>query len=100
MRASIKRQLLLPFAAGLAALAVAIGIGSVLAARGAANDELDARAERAEQLAHDTLERTREQLASDSLLLGSLLTEPATPAQLENRVVRFSVERGLSHISL
>ncbi len=100
MRASIKRQLLLPFAAGLAALAVAIGVGSVLAARGAANDELDARAERAEQLAHDTLERTREQLASDSLLLGRLLTEPATPAQLENRVVRFSVERGLSHISL
>ena len=100
MRASIKRQLLLPFAAGLAALALAIGVGSVLAARSAANDELGARAERAEQLAHDTLERTRERLASDSLLLGRLLTEPATPAQLENRVVRFSVERDLSHISL
>ena len=100
MRASIKRQLLLPFAAGLAALAVAIGVGSVLAARGAANDELGARAERAEQLAHDTLERTRERLASDSLLLGRLLTERASPAQLENRVVRFSVERDLSHVSL
>ncbi len=100
MRASIKRQLLLPFAAGLAALAVAIGVGSVLAARGAANDELSARAERAEQLAHDSLERTRERLASDSLLLGRLLTDRATPAQLENRVVRFSVERDLSHVSL
>ncbi len=100
MRTSIKRQLLLPFAAGLAALAVAIGVGSVLAARGAANDELGARAERAEQLAHDTLKRTRAQLASDSLLLGRVLTEPATPSQLENRVVRFSVERNLSHISL
>ncbi len=100
MRASIKRQLLLPFAAGLAALAAAIGVGSVLAARGAANDELTARAERAEQLARDTLDRTRERLASDAQLLGRLLTEPATATQLENRVVRFSVDRDLSHVSL
>ena len=55
MRSSIKRQLLLPFAGGLAALAIAIGVGSVLAARGAANDELSARAERAQQLGQDTL---------------------------------------------
>ena len=91
---------MLPFAAGLAALAVAIGVGSVLAARGAATDELGARADRAEKLARDTLARTRASLSSDSLLLGRLLTEPATATQLENRVVRFSVQRDLSHVSL
>lgn len=91
---------MLPFAAGMAALAMAIGVGSVLAARGAANDELDARADRAEDLARDTLARTRERLAGDSLLLGRLLTEPGTATQLENRVVQISVERDLSHVSL
>ncbi len=100
MRSSIKRQLLLPFAGGLAALAIAIGVGSVLAARGAANDELSARAERAQELGQDTLRRTQDRLAGDSLLLGRLLTERATKRQLENRVVRFSVERDLSHVSL
>ena len=101
VRSSIKRQLLVPFAAGLAALALAIGIGSVLAARGAANDELGARAERAERLAYDTLERTRKRLVSDAKLLGPLLaSQRATPSQLENEIVRFSVERDISHISL
>ena len=100
MRSSIKRQLLLPFAAGLAALALAIGVGSVLAARGAANDELGSRAERAEKLARNTLDETQQRLESDSLLLAHLLTQPATADQLENRVVRFSVERDLSHISI
>lgn len=92
---------MLPFAAGLAALAVAIGIGSVLAARGAAGDELTARADRAEILTRDTVAQTRRQLAGDAVLLGRLLVSGnESPAVLENRIVRFSVERGLSHVSL
>lgn len=101
MRTTIKRQLLLPFAAGLAALAVAIGVGSVMAARGAARDELTARAGRAEMLTRDTVEQTRRRLSGDALLLGRLLVSGSErPSELENRVVRFSVERELSHVSL
>ena len=40
MRTTIKRQLMLPFAAGLAALATAIGVGTVLAAQRTGDDEL------------------------------------------------------------
>lgn len=92
---------MLPFAAGLAALAVAIGVGSVMAARGAAKDELTARAGRADMLTRDTVDQTRRRLSGDSLLLGRLLvSESQQPAALENRIVRFSVERDLSHVSL
>ena len=101
VRTTIRKQLMLPFAAGLAALAVAIGIGSVLAARGAANDELTARAGRAEKLTRDTVDQTSRRLSGDALLLGRLLVSGSErPATLENRIVRFSVERDLSHVSL
>lgn len=101
MRTTIRKQLMLPFAAGLAALAVAIGIGSVLAARGAANDELTARAGRADKLTRDTVDQTSRRLSGDALLLGRLLVSGSErPAALENRIVRFSVERDLSHVSL
>ena len=101
MQTTIKRQLMLPFAAGLAALATAIGIGSVLATRGAANDELTARSVRADKLSRDTIDQTRRQLSGDALLLGRLLVSGSEqPTALENRIVRFSVERDLSHVSL
>jgi len=101
VRTTIKKQLMLPFAAGLAALAVAIGVGSVMAARGAANDELTARAARADMLTRDTVAQTRRRLSDDALLLGRLLVSGSErPAALENRIVRFSVERDLSHVSL
>ena len=91
---------MLPFAAGLAALATAIGVGSVLAARGAANDELTARSVRADKLSRDTIDQTRRQLSGDALLLGRLLVSGSErPTALENRIVRFSVERDLSHVS-
>ncbi len=101
MRTTIKRQLLYPFAAGLALLAVAIGVGSVVAARGAANEELQARATRADALTRDTVARTRERLVGDAPLLGrSLVLQAGSPRELENAVVRFSVDRDLSHLSV
>lgn len=101
MSASIKRQLLAPFAAGLAALAVAIGIGSVLASRGAANEELESRAARAEQMVRQTIDRTRDRLEDDARLLDQLLgVEPVSGSALERRLVTFSAERDLSHASV
>lgn len=101
MSASIKRQLLAPFAAGLAALAVAIGIGSVLASRGAANEELESRAARAEQMVRQTIDRTRDRLEDDARLLEQLLgVEPVSGSALERRLVTFSAERDLSHASV
>jgi len=101
MHGSIKKQLLIPFAAGLAALAVVIGIASVMAARGAAKQELRTRADRAETMVAQTIARTRTRLASDSRLFTQVLEdEPVRGRELDKRLIRFAVERDLSHVSI
>ncbi|MBA3421096.1 MAG: hypothetical protein H0U12_04270, partial [Thermoleophilaceae bacterium] len=105
LRSSVRTQTLVPFGLGLVLIAMLVGAGTTLIARGAVERELETRANSAARLLDKTLARTREAAGVDAERLaeigsGSRANAAGPARELEAGAVDFAIRRELAHVTV